>query len=106
MTATGIYHGERYQLATADDGEDVLLVIDRHGRGESLARALGGRLIPCADLTFYFTPARAEKWRCLFIAGFAAKRRHVGGLGAWSFERGAETHLPLAEAMKRAMVAA
>lgn len=101
MTATGLLGNERYQLSTAPDGRDVLIVVDRNGRGEALARALCGRVIPCAELTFYFTPARAEKWRSLFLAGFSARRRHPGGLAAWSFERGRE-RFSLAGAMKLA----
>ena len=38
-------------------------------RGANLAHALGAR--HCAHLaTFYLTPARADKWRALYDAGF------------------------------------
>lgn len=99
MTATGIHNGERYQLAPAANGQDVLLTIDRGGNGERLARALRGRLMPGMALTFYFTPARADKWRTLFMAGFTARLRMVGGVQGWMFERGDE-RLPLREAVR------
>ncbi len=105
MTATGQSFGESYRLEPTPSGEIKLLATRFEGqsRGATLALALKARRRAQQHaLTFYLTPARAEKWQVLFTAGFTARRRHMNGFAAWSFERGEETHLNLADAIKRA----
>lgn len=106
MTATGHHNGEFYSLAPMGGRIRIVtyrLILDGlPARGRGLAVALGARVRKAYPLpTYFLTPARAEKWRALFMAGFAAKKRERGGIFGWEFVRGTE-QLALAGALRRA----
>jgi len=96
MLALGTHNGESYRLTQV--GREVELRLSG-ARGVGLARALGAREHGLGGIV-YLQPAKAEKWRLLFMAGFGARLRRVGGLRVWTFERGGCTHLNLAEAVR------
>ncbi len=81
INRSGICLGDYYR-ARPTGAEEVRIDITGE-RGILLARALRARIV--GRQTLYMTPARAEKWRLLFRAGYTAHKRIVGGQPNWTF---------------------
>lgn len=96
MISTGLHTNELYRLE--DVGEETRIHIPRNGRGEMLARSLKGRCAP--DGSWWLTPARADKWRLLFRAGYSARKRFVLGQPVWVYELEGQA-LSLADAVRK-----
>lgn len=98
---SGLAHSERYSLEDLSCG-DLRLRISPNGRGELLARVLGGRFARYPR-SYIFTPARAEKWRVLFLGGWAPRRKMSAGIKGWVFVRDGLA-LDLARAVRESFV--
>lgn len=102
MIASGQIQGERYSLTAHRTGDICLKV--RGERGEMLARALRGRLARSSG-AWYLTPARAQKWRLLFLGGYSARRCMINGITGWGFAHGDGRPMSLAVALWQARLA-
>jgi hypothetical protein len=70
-------------------------------RAAELAKSLRGRS-RIGSREWFLTPARAKKWRRLFLAGFHARRVVRGGAVVWLYSVGNDAPVALPVAMERA----
>jgi hypothetical protein len=93
---------EPYTIKPSESGREALLTIreDQEMRAWNVARALKGRWAPGLR-AFHMTPARAEKWKALFDAGFDATTIRAHDQRVWVFKHEGKT-LTLAESMRLA----
>lgn len=91
-----------YTVTPSENGREVLLAIrqDQEFRAWNIARALKGRWAP-GLAAFHMTPARAEKWKILYAAGFDATTVRVHDQRVWVFKHDGKTW-NLAESMRLA----
>lgn len=93
---------ELYTITLSESGREALLQIreDQEMRAWNVARALKGRWAPGLR-AFHMTPARAEKWKTLYAAGFDATTIRVHDQRIWIFKHDGKT-LTLSESMRLA----
>lgn len=103
---SGLHRGEFYELDQA--GSDICLTTYAGtpdapiARGGLLARALHARQHPALP-AWYLTPARAEKWRLLFLGDFYPMQRQIRRVArVWFYVAPDGRKLTLAEAVKLA----
>jgi hypothetical protein len=72
-------------------------------RGSELARALGGRYVHALG-SFFFTEAKARKWRTLYNSDFAAETVRTGTVERVKFTRHGVGRLNLDEAVRMARI--
>ena len=85
---TGHHNGDFYHIEPAAIGDVQIRYrtpSGREGRGDLLARALKGRL-SVQPRSWWLTPARADKWRRLFLGDASARQVRVLGGKAWVFD--------------------
>jgi hypothetical protein len=93
---------EPYTITPSENGREVLLCIrqDQEMRAWNVARALRGRWAPGLR-AFHMTPARAEKWKILYAAGFDAHTIRSHDQRVWVFTQKGVT-FTLGESMRLA----
>jgi hypothetical protein len=93
---------EPYTVTLSDNGREALLQINQEQpmRAWNVARALKGRWAPGLR-AFHMTPARAEKWKTLFDAGFDATTIRSHDQRVWVFVHEGKT-FTLAESIRLA----
>jgi len=74
------------------------------GRGDGLAQAMDGRFCP-GPRVWWMTPARAQKWLTLYLAGWSARKVQALGRITWVLDRPGEKRVTITDAVRRETLA-